>query len=259
MERYREIKRVEIEERYLFMESGTSDGTQIKYHKDDAWYKVDNVGGEGLSEYLASVVLHNSNLDKEEYVNYVPVIINGKPGCYSKDCLKPNESLVSFYRLWAGVNGGDIAVFLNKMDYDDAIETVIQFICDKTGLDIRRYLANYTAFSMFIRNEDLHFNNYQLIYDGNSFREAPIMDNGRSMLVGNKLFDEEKSMGDNVKNTFSKSFSPSFSLNYNYLKEYVDLKIDMDALHKDLQNEQQSRQRDFLLYQIENCSMLSLT
>ncbi len=42
MERYREIKRIEIEDKYLYMDSGTSDGTQIKYHKGDVWYKVDN-------------------------------------------------------------------------------------------------------------------------------------------------------------------------------------------------------------------------
>lgn len=249
MERYREIKKIEIEDKYLYMDSGTSDGTQIKYHKGDVWYKVDNIGGEGLSEYLASKVLLCSNLKAEEYVVYEPVIINGKTGCCSKNCLKDNESLISFYRLWAGTRGGDIATYLSKMDYDDAIETVIGFIGNETGLDIRRYLANCMAFSMFIRNEDLHFNNYQLIYDGNSFREAPIMDNGRSMFVGNKLFDNKKSVKENIKNTYSKSFSPSYELNYNYLKEYCDLEIDMDRLRNELDKESESYQRDFLMYQ----------
>jgi len=117
LERYREIKKIEIEDKYLYMDSGTSDGTQIKYHKDDVWYKVDNIGGEGLSEYLASKVLLCSNLKAEEYVVYEPVIINGKTGCCSKNCLKDNESLISFYRLWAGTRGGDIAIYLSKMDY----------------------------------------------------------------------------------------------------------------------------------------------
>ena len=82
-----------------------------------------------------------------------------------------------------------------------------------------------------------------------SFREAPIMDNGRSMFVGNKLFDNKKSVKENIKNTYSKSFSPSYELNYNYLKEYCDLEIDIDRLRNELDKEPESYQRDFLMYQ----------
>ncbi len=75
------------------------------------------------------------------------------------------------------------------------------------------------------------------------------MDNGRSMFVGNKLFDNKKSVKENIKNTYSKSFSPSYELNYNYLKEYCDLEIDMDRLRNELDKEPESYQRDFLIYQ----------
>ena len=45
---------VEISSDYLMRETGTSEGTQVKYYKDDYWYKLDNRGNEGLVEYLVS-------------------------------------------------------------------------------------------------------------------------------------------------------------------------------------------------------------
>ncbi|CBK75069.1 hypothetical protein CIY_24330 [Butyrivibrio fibrisolvens 16/4] len=40
------LPKIEIGPEYLVMESGTSDGTQIKYFKDNNWYKIDRYGGE---------------------------------------------------------------------------------------------------------------------------------------------------------------------------------------------------------------------
>lgn len=249
----KEIKTVTLSPEYLYNESGTSDGTQIKYHKDGLWYKVDNTGGEGLAEYLASIVLRCSSLSEKEYVTYEQIEINGEPGCVSRDCLMKNEELRSVYRLWMAVRGGDISEYLSKMDYDDAIETVLSFMKTETGLDLRRYFANNMAFAMFIRNEDLHFNNLNVIFDGNEFREAPIMDNGRSMFVGNKRYDPQKSISVNIRNTFSKSFSGSFEQNYRYLRHYCDLTIDSDKLKGMLEAEPDSLQKNVLLYQLSHC------
>ena len=69
------------------------------------WYKVDNAGGEGLAEYLATLVLKNSSLNESEYVSYENIIINGKDGCGCKNCLEGGQTLVSCYRLWAGTMG----------------------------------------------------------------------------------------------------------------------------------------------------------
>ena len=247
---YRGYEEITLDDRFLYTESGTSDGTQVKYHKDDYWYKIDNVGGEGQNEYLASLILRCSNLDPSEYVVYDQLMINGKPGCRSMDCTKAGETLVSFYRLWSNVRGGDIAGFLQKMDYDDAFEQVFSFVARETGLDIHRYLANLIAFSTFIRNEDLHYNNMWVIFDGESFRMAPILDNGKSMLVTNKNYDENASISDNLKNVFAKSFSPSFDLNYRYIKKWCDIRIYKDRLVSALDNEPDSVQREFIKYQI---------
>ena len=41
---------------------GTSDGTQIKYYKDNYWYKINSMGGEDEAEYLASGILKLINV-----------------------------------------------------------------------------------------------------------------------------------------------------------------------------------------------------
>ena len=44
----------EIGNEYIVMQEDTNEGTQIKYRKNNFWYKKDNKGREGLSEYLVS-------------------------------------------------------------------------------------------------------------------------------------------------------------------------------------------------------------
>lgn len=40
-----------ISDEYIVIQSGTSEGSQIKYRKDNYWYKKDNRGHEGRTEY----------------------------------------------------------------------------------------------------------------------------------------------------------------------------------------------------------------
>lgn len=216
------IENFTISGEYLVRTSGTSDGTQDKYLKNDYWFKLDRYGGEGLAETAASIILRESGLAPEFFVEYKPCLINGKNGCYSKNFLSENESFITFYRLYKNVTGRDLAAVCSKMDYDDAINYVINFIKEQTNLDIHEYLANTFCLDMLILNEDRHFNNLGIIYDGTSFKTAPIFDNGKSFLIGNKQ---------NGK-AYAKAFSPSFKTNYDYLNKYCTLKITLDTINK---------------------------
>lgn len=214
------IEEFNISDEYLVRTSGTSDGTQDKYCKDDYWFKLDRHGGEGLAEAAASIILRESGLAPEFFVDYKPCLINGKNGCYSKSFLSEDESFVTFYRLYKNATSRDLATVCSKMDYDDAIEYVINFVKTQTGLDIHEYLANTFCLDMLILNEDRHFNNLGIIYNGTSFRPAPIFDNGKSFLIGNQK--EGKA--------YAKAFSPSFKTNYDYLKKYRTLKISTEII-----------------------------
>lgn len=216
------IEEFSISDEYLVRTSGTSDGTQDKYFKDDYWFKLDRYGGEGIAETVASSILRESGLAPKLFVEYKPCLINGKSGCYSKNFLSEEESFITLYRLYKNVTGRDLATVCSKMDYDDAIEYVISFIKEQTNLDIHEYLANTFCLDMLILNEDRHFNNLGIIYDETNFKIAPIFDNGKSFLIGNQHSGK----------AYAKGFSPSFKTNYEYLKKYSTLKIDQNIINK---------------------------
>ncbi len=224
------LPNIEIDSRYIVTDSGTSDGTQIKYFYENKWYKIDRYGGEGAAEELASKILELSDMPANQFVKYDQISINGKSGCVSKNFLKENESFITLYRLYSNLRGSDLATVTSRMDYDEAIDYVLEFIRDATSLDLKEYLANIFTLDALILNEDRHFNNLGLIYDGKTFRPAPIFDNGKSLFIGNKSFDPSRSMKENKKDAFAKGFSGSFSLNLSHLKKYASLHINYDKL-----------------------------
>lgn len=235
----------------IVRDKSTSDGSQIKYYKDNKWYKVDNVGGEAESEVLSTILLECSNISPESFVHYSKILINNQPGCVSDDFRTSPycEEFVTLYRLYKNVSGHDLATITSKMDYDDAIMYVIDFVKKTTGLDITTYLANTFYLDEIILNTDRHFNNYGIIMSENGYKEAPIFDNGKSLLTGLK-HDLSIPMEKLIKNVYSKSFSPSFSLNSNYLKQYRCLEINKEKVLEQLKDYPDSLQKDVLFYQV---------
>ena len=226
------IKDFSISDEFLVRTSGTSDGTQDKYFYDNLWYKLDRYGGEGIAETTASMILRELGLSPELFVEYKPCLINGKDGCYSKNFLKENESFITLYRLYKNVSGRDLATVCSKMDYDDAIEYVLNFVKKQTQLDLHEYLANTFCLDMLILNEDRHFNNLGIIFNETNFRPAPIFDNGKSFLIGNKRAKNCPTLKEKISCAYAKAFSPSFQTNYKYLKKYCTLKINPVVIEK---------------------------
>lgn len=231
----------EIDSRFLALDEGTSDGTQIKYFYEGKWFKVDRYGGEGAVEELASEILRISGYPSSRYVSYKACIVNGDKACYSDNFLKDKETFISLYRLYYNVLGRDPLVETSKMDYDDAIECILSFVKRYTGLDISDYLADTFVLDELILNEDRHFNNLGLIFDGKGYRKAPIFDNGKSLFVGNKRYDPEKKMADNIKYAFAKCFSGSFELNRQYLDGRAGLNIDKKLVEEYLLSRQRNK------------------
>ena len=74
----------------------SSKGNQFKWTNNGYWYKADQNGYEGLSEYVVSKLLEKSNLKRDEFVSYDLEMIkyDGRiyNGCRSKNfltkCLK---------------------------------------------------------------------------------------------------------------------------------------------------------------------------
>lgn len=248
-----EFNNINIDNDYILRDSSTSDGSQIKYHFNNKWYKIDNLGGEAESEALSSMILECSNLNPTEYVHYQKILINGNIGCYSEDFRNNPETddFVTLYRLYKNIYGRDLAVTTSKMDYDDAILYVIEFVRKIAGLDITTYLANIFYLDEIILNTDRHFNNYGLIISEEDFSLAPIFDNGRSLLTGYKFDSESSSLSETIKKTYSKSFSPDFRLNSKFLSSHRTMIIDKDKLMNRLDSWPDSIQKRVLILQIK--------
>ncbi|MCQ2536249.1 MAG: hypothetical protein MJ110_04680, partial [Lachnospiraceae bacterium] len=213
----------------------------------------DNFGGEGEAECLASLVLECSGLPHEAFVHYEKVLINGDLGCVSEEFRKDidSEAFVSFYRLYKNVYGKDLAEVTSRMDYDDAITYVIDFIQKSIGLDIHEYLANTFFLDEIILNTDRHFNNYGIIMSKDSYKTAPIFDNGKSLLVGCEYNPQLDGIAEEVKKVYSKTFSVDFGCNSRYLKKYRTMQLDFEMLNDRLNDYPDTIQKKVLMYQLD--------
>lgn len=240
-----------IDDKYLVRDKSSSDGSQTKYYMNNNWYKLDYYGGEGESEYLSSMLLSCTNLKENEYVNYDRLIINDVSGCVSPDFRQnSDEEFVTLYRLYQNVHGRDLAAVTSKMDYDDAIAYVINFVRNQTGLDITTYLANTFWLDRIILNTDRHFNNYGIIMYGDGYRVAPIFDNGKSLFTGLDIDMNSTAINDVVRKNYSKSFSPNYDLNYQHLKEFCTIDLNIGRIIELLSKQENTKQKRVLEYQL---------
>ncbi len=240
---------VEISSDYMMRETGTSEGTQVKYHKDGYWYKLDNRGREGLTEYLVSKFLTFTDLSPSEYVIYEQIDINGKHGCRSRSFLKDEEEFVTFYRLYQNEHGEDLSRVIGVMDtMEERIEYTVRFIKEVCKVDVTDYLRKIFSLDRIILNEDRHLNNLGLVCIGGRFAPAPLFDQGLSLLTANQSVNWRLPMEENVRRVVARPFSGSHEKMWKYFGEgfHVDARAALDWL----QTEPQSKEKEVLEYQI---------
>ena len=235
---------------YMVFQTGSSEGTQVKFRKNNFWYKKDSQGNEGLAEYLVSRVLKFSNLKKNEFVEYEMGKINGRNGCRSRNFLSEGWSVVTFYRLYYNEFGKNLAeVIAGFESMEERIEYVIRFIKQSCGLDVTDYLRKTLTIDMLVLNEDRHLNNLAVIFAEDHFETAPIFDNGISLLTANKSVNWRFGIEDNVKRVIARPFCGSHEKMVRYLG--IGLKIDYQRMYQWLEKEIDSREKEVLQFQLE--------
>ena len=176
-------------------------------------------------------------------------IYNGVSGCRSKNFLKKDQELITFYRLYYNEMGKNLAAVLNNMEgMEERIEYVLDFIKQSCRIDIRDYLKKVLTLDMLVLNEDRHLNNLAIIMENDSFYPSPIFDNGVSLLTANQSVNWNFSIEENVKRVTARPFSGSHEKMVNYLGIGFEMNC-TEALAR-LESEPQSRERDVLIYQI---------
>ena len=238
-----------IENEYVVVQGGTSEGTQIKFRKGNYWYKKDRQGNEGRTEYLVSNLLTFSDLDRSEYVLYEQGSINGAPGCRSENFLQEDEELITFYRLYYNEYGKDLSQIIDGMEsMEDRIVYVVRFVEQMCGLDVTDYLRKVFTLDLLTLNEDRHLNNLAVVLRGSRFVPAPIFDNGVSLLTANKSVNWYFSMEENVRRVVARPFSGSHEKMHQYFG--TGFHLDHAAADRWLKAEEKSKERDVLEYQL---------
>ncbi len=224
----------------------SSKGNQLKFVRDNIWYKADYLGYEGLAEYTVSKLLGFSNLDKTEYVDYdlEQITYNGNVynGCRSKD-FTDGWNLITLERLFKNVYGTGLnKVIYSVQNHEDRLKILVEQVERTTGLpDFGIYMNKMLTIDSIFLNEDRHTHNIAVLTnDKNEFRLAPIFDNGAG-LMSDTMMDFPMSLDvihsiDKVKSkTFCDDFAEQvdiaeklygeqihFSFGYNDVKAIVD-------------------------------------
>lgn len=233
----------------LVMVQGSSRGTQPKYYDGGYWYKLNNLGYEGYAEYLVSRVLECTNVD--DFVRYETCMINGRPGCRSKNFIREQESFLSFQRLYELFTGENLQGKIRFMETaGDRIGYVVDFVMESTGLDCRKYLSQILTLDMLTLNTDRHFNNLGLVVDSSTgvYRAAPVFDNGNALLSDWERFSEE-TMEENIEKVYGQPFSASLEIQA--CSAGIGLKIDYGKLEELLKSEPDSRGLNVLRHQLK--------
>lgn len=167
----------------------SSKGNQLKWRKDQLWYKTDYTGYEGLSEYVVSHLLEHTDLKKDWFIRYETEEIQYKSqqyrGCVSQNFLQEGWQIITLERLFQTVYGRS----LNECIYTiDEVEDRIQFLVEQTekmtGLaEFGKYMSILLTIDTFFKNEDRHTHNIAVLLDDlGVYRYCPIFDHGGALL-----------------------------------------------------------------------------
>lgn len=241
-----------IPDEYSIIAESSSDGAQKKFYFDGYWYKIDKYGGEGIAEELASILMTCSSLEKDEYVIYETCLINGIPGCKSKNFCKENEEIISFNHAHELILGYSFGKAILGKTLSAKIKYAMDFFEQYFSIDITDYLAKTFAIDMLICNEDRNFGNLAIIYnnDSNVYRTAPIFDCGNSLLVGIEPYKKSGLIEDRIKNVAGKPFTSNLDVQFAQFQNSIS--IDYILLYSKLESISSSLQKEALLYLIKN-------
>ena len=163
---------------------------------------------EPLSEYFASKVfrLFGDSIDYELVANtYKDINTYGYP--YVSRCKKHSKPLIPLMNAVRYIKG-------NLTDKD-----VLDFI--KESLDVNEVVKVFLVDAL-IGNEDRHWNNFDIIQEGNKFKLAPALDFGRSLLYNIPENELQEYTNTNIGPDRSKPFGVSHGESLGILIRYLD-------------------------------------
>ena len=219
----------------------SSRGNQLKWLSDGYWYKTDNNGYEGLSEYVVSQLLLKSSLKDEEFITYDIETIKYNDhiyrGCRSRNFLKEGERIITLQRLYDAFYGKDLAdVLEDTANIRKRADVLIKTVTDLTGIqDFGTYLYKLLVIDALFLNEDRHFHNIGFIEKNGNYSLCPIFDNGASLMSDTRLdYPYEEDVIRMIPRVRSKTISDNFDEQLEALEPDYSTDIQFDFTDQDI-------------------------
>ena len=172
----------------------SSKGNQLKWKKDNIWYKADYLGYEGLAEYVISRLLTKSSLKMAEFVLYDLEEIKYKTqtfnGVKCTDFLKNKWQVITLERLFQNFTGSSLTSAIYKIkNEEDRLSYIVEQMQRITGLtEFGKYINKIVTIDALFLNEDRHMHNIAVLAGPKGkYDYCPIFDNGGGLLSDTML------------------------------------------------------------------------
>lgn len=235
----------------MIFTAGSDGGSQPKFFKDGYWFKMNETGHEDYVEELCSKILSCTNIGEDRYVKYerCEVEYEGKvyDACRSKSFVEGSEQYISYEKIHKMMYGTEIEGALIPMESpEERIDYTVRMVKEFAGIDPTEYLSLVINMDLFWLNPDRHMNNLGIIADPvrNTYRNAPIFDNGEALLNDPSRFPPYISLDDIARKVTGRPFSSS--LEHQAASLGPSIMIDYERLEKLIYDEPRSRYTDVL-------------
>lgn len=178
-----------FEQELKTFERHSSKGNQLKWKRDNTWYKADYAGYESLSEYIVSNLLIKSSLNDNQFVRYglekIKYRHSSFVGTKSIDFLDEGWQIITLERLYKNECNRSLYECIWKIrEVSERFSFLSDEIIRITGIkDFGRYLAILLTIDGLFLNEDRHLHNIAVLMNNNeNYRLCPIFDNGAALL-----------------------------------------------------------------------------
>ena len=200
----------------------SSKGNQEKWYdkETNAWYKLDRIGFEALSEAVASEILRKySNIETELGYQIVPYHIDSvdvhkakRNASISPNFLKEGQSIQTAYHILKRVLGSDYQkVLADEKTIPNRLKKIVDTIEAISGLqNFGQYLTLLFEVDALIANEDRHLNNIAIIEENGTYQYCPLFDNGEGFMLDNVKYPFDVETKGLMKHLRAKPFQCRF-------------------------------------------------
>ena len=200
----------------------SSKGNQEKWYdkETNAWYKLDRIGFEALSEAVASEILRKySNIETELGYQIVPYHIDSvdvhkakRNASISPNFLKEGQSIQTAYHILKRVLGPDYQkVLADEKTIPNRLKKIVDTIEAISGLqNFGQYLTLLFEVDALIANEDRHLNNIAIIEENGTYQYCPLFDNGEGFMLDNVKYPFDVETKGLMKHLRAKPFQCRF-------------------------------------------------